>query len=127
LTIVKTKSPWSNKLVIALVGVIIFIGIVFAIWITGAAPAVLASLKYVFVDLFVYQFVVPWWSTLWTWVTVIVFGVVAFVVVYRKQLFPKKVIAIPTATQSLQGGLINTQPLAPVGTGTVVVEEEKKQ
>jgi uncharacterized BrkB/YihY/UPF0761 family membrane protein len=126
MAVIKTKSAWSNKLVLALVGVLIFIGIAFAIWITGAGPAVLGALKYVFVDLFVYQFVIPWWSNLWTWVTVIVFGAVAFVVVYRKQLFPKKVIAIPTATSNLQGGLIQSQPLTPISQPTVVVEDENK-
>jgi len=127
MSLIKTKSAWSNKLVLALVGVLIFIGIVFAIWITGAGPAVLGALNYVFVDLLLYQFIIPWWSNLWTWVTVIVFGAIAFVIVYRKQLFPKKVIAVPTATSTLQGGLINQQPLQPVNTGTVVVQEENKE
>lgn len=61
------------------------------------------------------------------WVGLGIVGLVAVLIVYRRKYGKKTGYAIPVAGQSLQGGLLNTQPFQPVNTGTVVAQEKKDE
>lgn len=125
---VKTKEVFSSKLVLILVSILIIIGVVFAIYITGMGPTVIDGLSYWLVTQLFWNAIVPWMTNIYTWVTAIALGTVAFFVTQRKKIFAKdRGQVVSVTTPNLQSSLVNTQPFQSVNTGTVVVPAKKDE
>ncbi len=123
---IKTYKRWSNKLVISLVFVIFAFIVAFALMLIPSLGALAMTYALGFA-VATMDFGLALFSAWQTWFSVISIGIFWFTVHYRKQLFPQKILVIPTATSGLQGGLMQTNPFATAPATTVIVPERKDE
>lgn len=122
-TIQKTVKFSTILKLLTVVGFIVFVALCFipqlglGAWVTIKGLALLSGL----IALAVSAFTNPMF-----WGGVFIVAIPIAMYSTRKYWHKQKVIIVPQTVSPLQGGLINTQPLNPINSGQVIVEDNKQ-